>query len=333
MAYKYIDPAMLEKRKRRSTKASGIVSVMIAALCLAVGIFFLAALKSVGGLIAMLVFTLLFAGAAVYFFNQIRIEENRTRALDDPGSKAYRKRQQINAKKRAEYLRKAEHHGSLKSILCRRAALIWGGATVLVWLLSAVFLLAGLFFIIFLVFDIAFPLAFAASLFGKHYRSVLSEYAEYGLDKREAEANFAESRAYLISTDLIAVSRRFLTVSAIPVVLPVDEIVWAYSAYDSIHKYSSGMYSHTERSYCVIAALSDGRQFKIQCPEALCEAILADLADAGTMVTLGYSDELNALYDASPEAFRAAVKDQLHAVHDPVGPEVFNRGGGWNPEP
>lgn len=329
MAYKYIDPRMAEQRKRKSTNASGVFSCIIAALCLALGIFFLAALRSIGGLIVMLVFTLVFAGAAVYFFNQIRIEEKRSRALDDPNSRAYRKRMQQNAKIREKYVRRAEKHGSLKGILCRRAALIWGISTLLAWLLSVVLFLIGIIIFILPVFDVILPVAFVSSLFGKLYRSVLSEYARYGLDRAGAEQDFAGSKAYLISTDVIAVSAQFVTVSAIPAVLPVGEIVWAFSAYDNIHKYSSGMYSHTERSYCVIVSLANGDQYKLQCPEALCEVLLSDLANAGTMVTQGYAKELHDLYRAAPEAFRGAVKDMSRAVTVPVGPEQWNSDNAW----
>ena len=318
----------LEARRRRSSRAGGVLSIAIGVLFLAGGIFFLAALGSTGGLIVMLVFALVFIGAGVYFFRQVDIEEQRNRALDDPDSKAYQKRQQINAKKREKYLRNAEHHGSLKRILCRRAALIWGAATVGVWLLSAVLFLAGIFFFILPVLDIAVLFLFLTSLFGRQYRQVLAEYAEHGLDRTEAELDFAFSRAYLVASDVLSVSQRFLLSSADLFVLPVAEIVWIYSAYDEVQHYDHGLYSHTERKYCVIAALSNGMQYKIRCPEELCSVLVSDVADAGQFVTVGFSDEIQAIYDSNPEALRTAVKDQSRIITDPVGPAVYH----WDEE-
>lgn len=79
MAYKYVDPEKLEKRKRRSTKTSGVFSILIGILCLALGVVFFVALKSLGGMLFCLFFTLVFVGAGVYFFNQIKLEEKRLR--------------------------------------------------------------------------------------------------------------------------------------------------------------------------------------------------------------------------------------------------------------
>ena len=58
MAYKYVDPEKLEKRKRRSTKTSGVFSILIGILCLALGVVFFVALKSFGGMLFFLFFTL-----------------------------------------------------------------------------------------------------------------------------------------------------------------------------------------------------------------------------------------------------------------------------------
>lgn len=330
MAYKYIDSEKLEKRRRRSTKTSGIFAIIIGALCFALGLFFLVALKSVGGMIVALIFALVFIVAGVYFFNQIKIEEKRLRELDDPNSKAYKKRQQNNQKKRAKYLKKADHHGTLKSILCRRAALIWGSTTIFMWLLSLVLLAMGIIIFILPVFDVLCPIAFVASLFGKTYKAVLAEYQKCGLDKKEAEEDFATSKAYIISTEVIAVSSRFLTYSSIPLVLSVDDIVWAYSGYDNIHKYSNGGYSHTERNYCVIVALTNGMQYKIFCPEELCTVIISDITNAGNLITVGYSKELNNLYNASSENFRGALKNTEKVHTKPIGPDIYNSDHSWD---
>lgn len=323
MTYRYIDSEKIEKRRRSSTRTSGVIAIIIGLSFAACGIFFLVSLKSFVGMIVMLIFALIFASAGFYFFNQIKIEEKHSRELDDPNSKAYQKRQQYNIKKREKYLRKSEHHGSLKSILCHRAALIWGVSTIFVWLLSIVLLLAGIIIFILPVFDILLPIAFISSLFGKQYRSMLAEYAKCGIDKSEAENDFSRSRAYIISTDVIAISSRFIIASGENIVLPVQDIVWIYSGYDNIHKYSSGMYSHTERKYCVIIGLSNGQTAKIACPEELCTVIIDDVSKVGTLVTIGYSEELQKLFDTIPENFRGAVKGHMNIITVPVGPSAL----------
>lgn len=330
MAYKYVDPEKLEKRKRRSTKTSGVFSILIGILCLALGVVFFVALKSLGGMLFCLFFTLVFVGAGVYFFNQIKLEEKRFRELDDPNSRAYKKRQRTLEKKREKYVRKAEHHGSMKRTLSHRPALIWGVTTVFVWSLSLLLLAWGIIIFILPVLDVMCPIAFVASLFGKNYRTVLAAYKRNDLEKREAEQDFAASKVYLISTNTIAVSSRFLTVTAIPAVLPMDEIVWVYSGYDNLQKYSNGEYSHTKRVYSVIVALANSEQYKIQCPEELCSVIISDVTKAGNLVTVGYSRELQVLYNTNPDAFRSTVKHPGIVHMEPVGPEMYNSEHIWD---
>lgn len=320
MTYRYIDNEKIEQRRRKSTRTSGVFSIVISLLFIACGIFFLVALESAIGMLVMLIFALLFIAGGIYFFNQIKIEEKRSRALDDPNSRAYQKKQRSLAKEREKYLHKAKHHGSLKSILCRRAALIWGISTLVAWLVSVLLLLAGVIVFILGILDVVLPIVFLSSLLGKDYKSILNAYAEYGVDRSEAESDFAESRAYLVTTDVIAVSSHFLIASGESIVLPVEHIVWIYSGYDNIHHYNSGMYSHTERKYCVIVGLSDGEQVKISCPEELCSVIMDDVVREGISVTAGYSDELQELFDTAPDAFRNAVKTEMYITMNPIGP-------------
>lgn len=75
MAYKYTDFEKIEKKKIRATRTSGVFSVLIGALFLVGGIFFGAALKSLGGFIFMFIFALIFIGAGVYFFNQPKLRK------------------------------------------------------------------------------------------------------------------------------------------------------------------------------------------------------------------------------------------------------------------
>ena len=125
MKYRYIESEKIEKKRRKSTITSGVFAIIISLFCIVLGIVFLIALKSWGGMLFMSVFALIFIAAGIYFFNQIKIDEKRSRSLDDPNSRSYKKRQRYIAKKRNKYLCKAEKHRSLKSIMCRRSALIY----------------------------------------------------------------------------------------------------------------------------------------------------------------------------------------------------------------
>ncbi|MDE5563802.1 MAG: hypothetical protein K2I93_01490 [Oscillospiraceae bacterium] len=194
MTYRYIDSEKIEKRRRSSTRTSGVIAIIIGLSFVACGIFFLVELKSFVGMIVMLIFALIFAGAGFYFFNQIKIEEKRSRELDDPNSKAYQKRQQYNIKKREKYLRKSEHHGSLKSILCHRAALIWGVSTIFVWLLSIVLLLASIiifFFCLYLTY--CFQLHSSLHFLGSSIEACWLSMQNMGLTKRKQKTIFQEA--------------------------------------------------------------------------------------------------------------------------------------------
>ncbi len=322
MVYRYMDSKKIEKRRRKSTAISGIGSLIIGLIFILGGIFFLAALKSLAGLIFMFIFAFVFIAAGIYFFNQIKIEEKRSQALDDPNSRIYKKRQRNIEKRKNKYLSRAEKHKSLKSIMCRRSAFIFGTFTIFAWLLSLILFIAGIFYLILIISDVLLPIAFVNSLFGKQYKSLINEYKMYGIDKSEAERDFSESRAYLISTDVIAISSRFFTASEEIIVLPIENIVWIYTGYDNIHKYSSGMYSHTERKYGVIIGLSDGKQVKVNCPEELCSVIVDDIVKVGISVTVGYSTELQELFNDDPEKFRNAVKTELNITMKPIGSDI-----------
>ncbi len=318
MKYRYIESEKIEKKRRKSTITSGVFAIIISLFCIVLGIVFLIALKSWGGMLFMSVFALIFIAAGIYFFNQIKIDEKRSRSLDDPNSRSYKKRQRYIAKKRNKYLRKAEKHRSLKSIMCRRSALIYGFFTLISSLMTFLTLALGLIMFIFLILDITLSIAFIFSLFGKYYKKLLREYEKYDFNRSEAENDFSESRAYLFSTNLIAVSSRFFTASAEFVVIPIENILWIYSAYDNIHIYKSGMYSHTERKYFVIIGLSDGRLFKINCPEELCSIIAEDVVNVGISVTYGYSDELWNLFFNEPDSFRNAIKTGMDINTKPI---------------
>ncbi len=318
MSYNYIDPSKADAKKRRSTAASGIFSIIIGCLFLAGGIFFLCALKSIGGLIVMLIFALVFIGAGFYFFRQPKIQEQRSAAMDDPNSRIYQKRQAELAKSREKYEKAAENHGSLKSVLCRRTALVYGIGTLLFWALSAIFFLIGIFFPLLVIMDVLCPIILISALFGRQYRKIMQEYALLGVDRAEAEQDFAESRAYLLSTDVLAVSRRFFVASAANIVLPTDQVVWTFSGYRNEDVYKSGMYSHTKRTYLLIIGLSNGDLYQFLCPEELCSLIISDLCSAGVSVQSGYSDALLDLFRKNPDQFRNTEKTGFSVQKEPV---------------
>lgn len=318
MKYRYIESEKIEKKRRNSTITSGVFAIIISLFSIALGLVFLITLKSWGGMLFMFIFALIFIAAGIYFFNQIKIDEKRSRSLDDPNSRSYKKRQRYIAKKRNKYLRKAEKHRSLKSIMCRRAALIYGSFTLISLFMTFLTLSIGLIMFIFLILDITLALSFIISIFGSRYKKLLREYEKFDVDRSKAESDFSESRAYLTSVDVIAVSTRFFIASAESTVIPIENILWIYSAYDNIHIYKSGIYSHSERMYFVVIGLSSGKLLRIRCSEELCSIIAEDVVNVGISVTYGYSDELWNLFFNEPDNFRNAIKTGMNISTKPI---------------
>ncbi len=77
-------------------------------------------------------------------------------------------------------------------------------------------------------------------------------------------------------------------------------------------------------------ALANSEQYKIQCPEELCSVIISDVTKVGNLVTVGYSRELQVLYDSDPEAFRSTVKNPGIVHLEPIGPEMYNSEHIWD---
>lgn len=312
----------IEKKRRRSTKTSGVFSILIGSICALGGLFFGVMLKSLGGFLVMLVFALIFIGAGIYFFNQIKIEEKKSRALDDPNSRVYKKRQAVLRKKRERYLKRAENHGSLRKILCLRASVIWLISTLI--LIVAAFLFLAIGFIAFGLLITAFLcfIAFIRSLLGSDYKIILSGYSDHGMDRTEAENDFASSRVYLISAEVISVSSRIFVASECRAVLATEDIVWVYAGYENIDMYKSGMYSHTEREYCIVIGLHNGMQIKVSCPEELCSVLVNDITSSGVSVVSGYSPELRELFISEPENFRNSYKSGVNVITDPISLKI-----------
>lgn len=323
MAYKYTDFEKIEKKKIRATRTSGVFSVLIGALFLLGGIFFGAALKSLGGFILMFIFALIFIGAGVYFFNQPKIEKNKQAALDNPNSRAYRKRQEKIRKGQERYLKMAEKHPSLKTLMCFRAAAIFGFFSVLCFVFAFFSLAVGVIAITVAITGIICGIAFFQSIFGKSYRTIIKGYSEHGISKEDAELDFKTSKVYMKSTDIFSVSSRFFVAPEVPAVLAIEDIVWVFSTFDTVDQYSNGMYSHTDRKYGVAIGLENGMLIKIYCPEELCSILINDIVTAGNMITEGYSKELHSLFLSAPENFKSTAKNSANIIYTPVGPEYF----------
>ena len=319
-----MDRDKIEKKKTRATRTSGIFAIIIGVLFLLCGIFFAAALKSAGGLIVMLIFSLVFIGAGVYFFYQPKLELKKQAALDDPSSRVYQKRQSEIKKKQEKYISKADKHSSLKTLMCYRAAAIWGFFTILCTVLTLLFLTIGVIGIGLAIVSVMCTIAFIRSIIGKDYRIIIDGFSEHGISREDAEQDFQTSKVYLHSTDIFSVSRRFLIATVVPAVLDINDIVWIFPAFDTVDHYKNGMYSHTDQNYNIIISLKNGVQVKIACPEELCSILIKDVIDAGTMITEGYSNDLQELYKTDPESFRSASKNLVGVILTPVGSEHFN---------
>ncbi len=321
--YKYVDYEMDKKKRSLGSKISGVFSFIISAMCLMIGIVFLADVKSVGVFLFILIFVLIFAGAGVYFFRQPQIEEKRSRKRDGPDSKEYKIIQKELEENRDEYLKRAENHESLKKILWFRDALN-NGRNVLIGL---IILLPVIFFgypgiIFYAIINLLLIINFIFSLCGRRYKIFVKGYALLGLEKDEAKSDFASSRVYFYLSEAISVSSRIIMASKQLIMINIEKIVWVYAGYDNYNQYNffGKVYSHTNRRYCVVFSLSTGNQIKLYCPEELCSVLINDVLCSGIAVTAGYAPELQQLFDSDPENFRNAVKNGIETDMSPFGP-------------
>ena len=322
MSYKYINEENFRNNRVKSSRGSAVVSMLIGAVMWFIGIFLTVKLSDTGFLIAMGLIGLFFILGGIYFWNQPKVMEKKLRALDDPNSRSYKKKQAELEKKRQKYLDKAGNHKSLKFILGFRQSVIYGISFLLSILFTLFFIIIGIIPIFLFVTDALLCAAFVYALSGKQYRVLMDGYNEHGLDREEAESDFAGSRAYIVTNEVMAVSSRFFLSSSEAILLSLSDIVWIFSAYDNVDHYRrGGIYNYTSRSYHLIIGLENGMMIKTQCPEELCPVILDDIMKNGISVTSGYSEELETLYKNDPEHFRNALKPVENIIYTPVGPE------------
>ncbi len=322
MSYKYINEDKFKNDRAKNSRISGIVTMSIGAVFWFIAIFLTIQEHDKGFLIMFGIIGLFFIIGGIYIYNQVKVIEKKLRALDDPNSKSYKKKQAELEEERQRYLKNAEKHKSLKFILRFRKTLISFILTFICVALTLFFMLIGTISIILLIFDFCLIVSFIYTLGGGQYRVLMSGYAEHGLDRDEAESDFAESRAYMVSNDVMSVSSRFFLSTSEAIILSLEDIVWVYSSFDIIDHYRrGGMYDYSTRKYCLMFGLDNGMLIKAQCPESLCPLIIDDVVQNGYSITSGYSDELMELFTADPEHFRNAVKPTENITYTPVGPE------------
>ncbi len=322
MSYKYINEEKFKNNRVTTSKGSGIVLAIMGVAFWFLGIYMAVEDNDKGFLIIMGIIGLSFILTGLYLWHHPKAMEKKLRELDDPNSQSYKKKQEDLEKKKQKYLAKAESHKSLRFILCIRKAVIYGICLLVCLVLTVAFILAGRTPIILFIADFLFGFAFFYAFTGRQHRKIMERFSEHGLGRDEAESDFAGSRAYIVTNELMSVSSRFFLSSSEGIVLSLSDIVWVFSSYENIDHYSRrGIYTYTSRRYHLNFGLENGTVIKAQCPEELCPVITDDVVKNGISVTSGYSEELEALYKNDPEHFRNALKPAENIIYTPVGPE------------
>ena len=305
------------KKLKRDAVFSGITSIIIGVMTIAVFLVFAIDSRELAFMIFGLVLGSVFIASGIYFFRRPGIIEKRNRELDNPESIIYKKKQTELETRRKKILKKSENHKSLRYILCFRGTVLRGLFT----LICMVFTFLGLatFPVALIVMDLAGILSVFRAFSGKHYRLILGGYAEHGMDRCEAESDFAGTKAYIKDFEVMSVSRKIFLSTGEAVVLSVPSIVWVFGGYVKFDSFKrKGIHSYSERTYYLFIGLENGEMFQVSCPEELCSVITDDIVSAGICVTTGYSEEMLELYKSAPDNFRYAVKPLADIQYVPV---------------
>lgn len=324
MKKRYYSKEGFSKKLKREATFSGVSSCIIGVMTVAVFVLMTIDSKEIAFMIFGLILGSVFISAGIYFFKRPGIIEKRDRELDDPESTVYKRNQDKLESKRKKILKKSENHKSLRYILCFRGTVmrLWFTFTsiVLTFLLFA----TGTLFITLLIVDFAGIISVFRAFTGKHYRLILSGYADHGMDRHEAESDFAGTKAYIKDFEVMSVSRKIFLSTGEAVVLSVPSIVWVFAGYLKCDTFKrNGIRSYSERTYHLIIGLESGEAIQVSCPEELCTIIIDDIVSSGNGVTTGFSEELLKLYISDPGNFRYAVKPVADIQYVPVNYSII----------
>lgn len=316
---KYISEEKFIKKLKRDGIVSGVASCIIGAMT--IGVFALMGFdtKDYVFLIFGLILGGVFIGAGIYFFKRPYIMMKRSREMDDPESRIYQKTQMKLDREKNKILETCENHKSLRYILCFRAAMIRFVATFIMMIMTFLSLVTPILNISMIIICFVSLMSAIRSVTGKNYRLILKGYEVHGMNRQEAENDFAGTKAYIKDCEVISVSRDIFLATAEKVVLSVPSIVWVFAGYTKHYNFErKGIHSYIQRTHHICIGLENGNMFQISCPEKLCSLIINDIIHEGKCVTSGYSEEMKSLYITNPENFRYAVKPISGVQDDPV---------------
>lgn len=319
MRKKYYNADQFSKKLKGESAFSGISSSIIGVMILGVFAIMGIDLQSPGLVLFGAALCSVFVAAGVYFFRRPQIMEKRDRDLDDPESRLYKKKQARLESKKEKILKNSDRHKSLRYILCVRATVLRSLLTFFAVIFT--FLLLGAGFIAFgmLFVDIMGIVSVFRAVTGKHYRHVIRGYEVHGMDRSEAESDFAKTKAYINNFEVMSVSRRIFISTIEEVVLSVSSIVWVFAGYTKYDTFErKGLHSYTQRLHHLVIGLENGTMIQVYCPEELCSVLIEDIVREGNCITTGYSEEIFKIYSSDPENFRNAVKPNSGISNIPV---------------
>lgn len=324
---KYINNSLDRKTRSRDSFIRGICSLIIGGMIVLLALFVLIPMQSPEGFFIILIPAAVFIVFGVICLKKPDKDLEKSIEMDDRYSEQYNARQTELDISRENYVSKAEKHGGLLNMLYVRE-LMSKPVFILTWLIfgplaalaggigirTVVSLFMFLFILILSIWN------FLCALFGYKYFTFLRTYKKFGLNKKEASQDFAESRVYQTPNEMISVSRRFILLRDQFKMIDIEKIKWIFAGYDVHNKYEGKHYTHSEREYFVAVDIPLYGMYKIYCPEELCSVLLDDIRASCQSVVTGYSQELHELYKKDRENFRDSAIYCAAPDTEPYGP-------------
>lgn len=324
---KYIDYNLDKKTRSRDSVIRAVFSFIIGGMIFLLALFALIPMKSVEVFLLLLVPTGIFTVFGLVCLKKPERDLKRSMEQEDETSETYRKKQEALNISREKFINKSHKHGGLLRLLYFRDIRINTSLFLTYLIFGPLAILAGGFSIfsiisifIYLKNIVLWLFALILSLFGYNYRNYLKAYRYHGLDKKEAELDFAGSSLYTLSNGFISVSERFIIANEQLVFIESEKINWVYSAFNNYNEYQGRHYSHTTRQFYIGVGLTDGRHFTFQCPEELCSVLVDEIHASRLSVISGYSPELHELFNENPAGFKDAAIYCRVPDREPYGP-------------
>ncbi len=308
--------------------ARGFFSILIGLFFLVLGIGDFRDSFNAGFFMFTAILCLVFVVAGILFLRKPEKMDQREYDLSDPENKKNQTDELIRQKRREKYLKYSKKYKNLQYLFFAKHAWTWTQVLIImafVSLFALIFISALEIKFLYIVYILAAALVLWCFYinYNKKSRDMLfAQYKSFGLEKKEAKADFEESKFYTISTEFVYVSSRFIYDSQSGLLLPVSDIVLVFPGFD--RQVTQKIVSKVEVAHYLVICFENGKIHKLMCPEEIGPVLEEDIVNAGNAVTTGYSYELFSQYMLAPNKFRSEPKLLEHVTQMPVGPDILN---------